>query len=148
MNRRGLRRLRFTIPMARLCTVEVCMCDPIPDQSWMDASMPQDWFTGGKRGSSPITHRKLGKAVSGGNCFVATACYGDSNHPSVVTIRAYRDNVLCRSALGRRFIEWYNETGPRIAVLIDHHPLLRFFARAVVGVFALLLRLISDRRRN
>lgn len=36
---------RSTVPLPRLRTVEDCLRDPMPDQSWMDRPMPQEKFT-------------------------------------------------------------------------------------------------------
>ena len=35
-----------TVPIARLRTVEECLADPMPDQSWMDTPLPQEKFAG------------------------------------------------------------------------------------------------------
>ena len=44
-------------------------------------------------------------------CFVATACFGDAQHPTVTTLRCFRDGVLFRYTLGRSFIAWYDHNG-------------------------------------
>jgi len=36
---------RSTVPLPRLRTVEDCLRDPMPDQSWMDSPIPQRKFT-------------------------------------------------------------------------------------------------------
>ncbi|MGD2108790.1 MAG: hypothetical protein PVI86_05300 [Phycisphaerae bacterium] len=36
---------RSTVPVPRLRTVEECMCDAMPDQSWMSRPIPQERFT-------------------------------------------------------------------------------------------------------
>lgn len=36
---------RSTVPISRLRTVDECMRDPMPDQSWMTTSIPQRHFT-------------------------------------------------------------------------------------------------------
>ncbi|MBI5834460.1 MAG: tetratricopeptide repeat protein [Armatimonadetes bacterium] len=53
-------------------------------------------------------------------CFVATAACGDAFAPEVVTLRAWRDTVLCRSAGGRWLIRCYDRCSP---------PLARFIAQ-------------------
>jgi hypothetical protein len=40
-------------------------------------------------------------------CFVATTAYDDRNHPDVVLLSKFRDEVLTRSSAGRSFIDWY-----------------------------------------
>ena len=57
--------------------------------------------------------RKADPPSSG--CFVATACYGHSEHPDVVALRQWRDQRLRRSAAGRHFIAAYNRLSPSIA---------------------------------
>lgn len=52
---------------------------------------------------------------AGGACFVATAAYGDPWHPDVVSLRAFRDTHLVRFRLGRRFIRFYWQIGPKLA---------------------------------
>ncbi len=36
---------RSTVPVPRLRTVEECLRDPMPDQSWMDRPIAQEKFT-------------------------------------------------------------------------------------------------------
>ena len=36
---------RDTVPLPRLRTVEDCLRDPLPDQSWMTSPIPQEKFT-------------------------------------------------------------------------------------------------------
>lgn len=55
------------------------------------------------------------QASSGGSCFIATAAYGNSLHPDVVTLRRFRDHVLVRYQYGRAFIRFYWRAGPVLA---------------------------------
>lgn len=48
-------------------------------------------------------------------CFIATAVYGDIDHPKVVTIRLFRDQVLRNNSVGRAVIRWYYRYGKEIA---------------------------------
>jgi len=50
-----------------------------------------------------------------GACFIATAVYGDYDHPQVRELRSFRDQVLMRSTAGRRFVRWYYRVGPGMA---------------------------------
>ncbi len=61
----------------------------------------------------------------GGECFVATACFQDAQHPTVEDLRTFRDTVLVRSTLGRAFIACYNEVGPHMAKIVHQHPCVR-----------------------
>jgi DNA-directed RNA polymerase subunit RPC12/RpoP len=58
-------------------------------------------------------------------CFVVTACMGDENHPYVVILRQFRDQVLSTSPLGKQFIKLYALVGPYVANLIGRSNTLR-----------------------
>ncbi len=60
-----------------------------------------------------------------GDCFVVTATMGNELAFPVVTLRSFRDQVLVGSAGGRRFIQWYELNGPRMADTISRSRLLR-----------------------
>lgn len=46
------------------------------------------------------------------SCYIATMAYGDIDAPQVVRLRAFRDQHLVKSNLGRRFINWYYTYSP------------------------------------
>jgi NAD+ synthase len=53
-------------------------------------------------------------------CFIASCTYGSSGHPNVEKLRCFRDGVLSKSWLGRKFItSYYSGLGLRAAVLIQ-----------------------------
>lgn len=54
---------------------------------------------------------------SDSNCFIATAVYGDYDHPQVLKLRHFRDSILRKSLLGRYFISFYYTVGPRLAII-------------------------------
>jgi hypothetical protein len=78
-----------------------------------------------------------------GFCFVATAAFGDYDHPMVKILRAFRDRVLEESTLGHLFVEAYYATSPPLARFIAGGNVRRFLARALlwplVGVAELAL---------
>jgi len=82
-----------------------------------------------------------------GFCFVATAAYGDYDHPQVRVLRAFRDEILATSAPGRAFVRGYYATSPPLAHFIAEGSLRRAVARALlwplVGLAALALQLGS-----
>jgi hypothetical protein len=73
-------------------------------------------------------------------CFVATVAYGDRNHPDVVLLRKFRDEVLTRSSAGRRFIDWSWRTGPYLARCIRQSPHLRYGSRWLISCLVSLIR--------
>lgn len=85
------------------------------------------------------------ESKSGATCFVATAAYGDPQHPDVVWLRWYRDHVLNQTRAGRSFTDWYWRVGPRIAKVVAPSPWLRATARQSL---AIVVHFLQQRHRN
>jgi hypothetical protein len=83
--------------------------------------------------------RKLGRMMTGGKCFIATVCFADPNHRVVITLRAFRDQVLRRHPTGRRLIASYYRHGPAFAALIGTLPWLRSICRYAIGLLSALI---------
>lgn len=64
-------------------------------------------------------------------CFIATAVHGE-NSIEVLTLRAFRDDMLAMSAVGRSFIAAYERLSPPLAAAIAYRPSLRSLARRVI----------------
>lgn len=64
-----------------------------------------------------------------GRCFIATAAFEDPDHPTVLTLREYRDQILLPKTSGRMFTDLYYQVSPPIAELLDRSAWLRNFAR-------------------
>ena len=75
------------------------------------------------------------EAHQAGACFIATAVYGDYDHPQVVKLRAFRDQVLMRSAAGRRFVRWYYKVGPGMGDWIKDRTILRRFMQFILNSY-------------
>jgi len=76
---------------------------------------------------------------SSSGCFIATAVYKDYNHPKVMVLRWFRDEILSSRKLGRKFIKVYYRFSPPIAVLLEKHKYLskiteRFFLKPVIAL--------------
>ena len=54
---------------------------------------------------------------SSGGCYIATMVYGDYDHPQVMVLRDFRDSVLMKHFLGRKFVKLYYAYSPR---LVEH----------------------------
>lgn len=63
------------------------------------------------RGETPQEERRSG-------CFIATAVYGNVNHPDVLLLRRFRDEALLPSAIGRSFVCSYYLISPVLAAFI------------------------------
>lgn len=68
--------------------------------------------------------------LSDPKCFIATAAYGSPLHRNLVPLRWFRDRVLLQSNLGKAFVDWYYEVGPRAAQAISGQPLLKLMVRS------------------
>lgn len=98
-------------------------------------------------GTAPVTpepvtdfwedYKDQGGAAQGGFCFVATAAYGNYDHPFVRILRDFRDGTLAKTSWGRAFIAWYYDNSPALAGFIERHPV----ARVVAGL--LLMPLVT-----
>lgn len=88
------------------------------------------------------------ESKSGATCFVATAAYGEPNHPDVVLLRRFRDEKLSNSSTGRKFIAWYWRSGPKLARMIAWSPVLRRTARSALKPIVGLVKLILHDLKN
>ena len=73
-------------------------------------------------------------------CYIATMAYGDYDHPQVMTLRRYRDQVLASSFLGRKFIEIYYFVSPKLVAILQGHKRTNSMIRKVLDAFVALLR--------
>jgi hypothetical protein len=78
---------------------------------------------------------KTDVTVRGGNCFIATAVYGDPHAPEVERFRTIRDRYLMPSFVGRAFIRCYYLIGPYLALLPRDMPFVRRTLRYVFNVY-------------
>lgn len=69
------------------------------------------------------------------SCFVATAIYGDQNHPQVQKLRNFRDARLNNSIAGRHFIKFYYAFGPTLALLPRSSKLTKRVLRHILDRF-------------
>lgn len=82
------------------------------------------------------------ESKSGATCFVATATYMDPNHPDVVFLRSFRDNLLVNYKSGRIFINWYWNYGPKLASFVSKREVFRKFSKFILQVSVFFLRKI------
>lgn len=79
------------------------------------------------------------ESKAGATCFVASVAYDDPNHPDVMFLRGFRDNVLSKSPNGQSFIAWYWRNGPKLAKVVGKSIVLRNGARLVISGIVNLL---------
>lgn len=87
----------------------------------------------GARPSQPSEQQSSG-------CFIATACFGDAEHPDVAALRRWKDTELSRHLLGRWFIDAYYRVSPPIARRLVQWPRLAAFLRVALSRIAKAVR--------
>jgi predicted RNA-binding Zn-ribbon protein involved in translation (DUF1610 family) len=68
-------------------------------------------------------------SVSQGRCFVAAAALDRWETSELEILRTYRDRVMLRTLIGRRFVQLYYRVGPTIAQSVSHTPWFRAVVR-------------------
>jgi len=81
----------------------------------------------------------------GDNCFIATATYRRIDHPDVRTLKAFRDEILIKTIVGRLCTRLYYRIGPAIARLVWPSERVAFLFR--VGFFGPLAAAIRRLRQ-
>ena len=81
-------------------------------------------------------------ALRSSPCFIATAAFGTPMAAEVDVLRAWRDQFLARTFLGRAFITAYYNLSPPIASFIAPRPAIRRLFRALLRP---LLKTLSER---
>jgi hypothetical protein len=72
------------------------------------------------KSSAKQVGKTIGSATEG--CYIATMAYGDYNHPQVMELRKFRDQVLSKSFLGRNFIKIYYRFSPLLVEKLKNKP--------------------------
>ncbi len=65
-------------------------------------------------------------------CFIATAACSTAHAPDVVTLRQFREVVLCQSFVGRLVSSIYEIVSPPVAALIGRSEMLKLLTRYLV----------------
>jgi hypothetical protein len=68
------------------------------------------------------------------SCFIATVVLDDVDHPSLASLREFRDGCLLNTNTGRKFINAYYDVGPVIASYISKKPVLKIFVKYLVVI--------------
>lgn len=84
-------------------------------------------------------------------CFIATATFSDPEHPTILTLRKFRDQQLKSSRLGRLFILQYYRHSPKAASFLINstNPLvlgLKVVLRFSLDLLAQILTTVENRK--
>lgn len=73
-------------------------------------------------------------------CFVATAALGSADHPTVKSLRIWRDDYLLAKGWGRVFVDRYYKVSPALSKSIERRPLAKKIIRCVLSIFVIFIR--------
>lgn len=88
------------------------------------------------------TAKKVSTTVStaGGGCYIATMAYGDYEHPQVLELRKFRDDILSKSILGRNFIKLYYNYSPSLVEKLKNKQGVNLIIRKILDQFIKTIR--------
>lgn len=72
---------------------------------------------------------------SSGGCYIATMVYGSYDHPQVMVLRGFRDDVLQQNPLGRAFVKFYYKYSPTWVEHLKDKKLINNFIRKILDGF-------------
>ena len=91
---------------------------------------------------SNIEYKKVG------GCFIATAAYGDYNHPIVIDLRVFRDNYLEQKKWGQSIIRFYYKYSPFFAKWIEKSESIKSITRSIfISPIHFLVKLFLKQKR-
>lgn len=73
-------------------------------------------------------------------CYIATMAYGDYDHPQVVILRQFRDNVLNKSILGRWLIRTYYHYSPKLVEKLKYNKTVNSIIRKSFNEFIKVIK--------
>lgn len=81
------------------------------------------------------------KTSSGsGGCYIATMAYGSYDHPQVLELRKFRDDVLNKTVGGKLFIKAYYFISPKLVSVLKNQNTINLFIRKTLNQFIKIIR--------
>lgn len=77
---------------------------------------------------------------SSGGCYIATMAYGSYEHPQVLVLRQYRDEVLDKTQFGKWFIRTYYHYSPMLVEKLKGHKKINLLIRKSLNQFIKLIK--------
>ena len=73
-------------------------------------------------------------------CYVATMAYGSYEHPQVLELRKFRDEILAKTLAGRLFIKTYYFISPKLVMLLKDQKRVNTFIRKSLNQFIKIIK--------
>jgi hypothetical protein len=84
--------------------------------------------------------RSSGGSSGSSGCYIATMAYGDYDHPQVMILRQFRDEVLDKSAFGKWFIKTYYHYSPKLVERLKNQRTVNSIIRKALNQFIKLIK--------
>ncbi|MDR1723439.1 MAG: hypothetical protein LBR84_05820 [Tannerella sp.] len=81
-----------------------------------------------------------GSGGGGGGCYIATMAYGSYDHPQVMVLRQFRDEVLDKSNFGKWFIKTYYHYSPKLVEKLKNKILINSIIRKILNQFIKIIK--------
>lgn len=122
---------------------------PVVDNAWraflkmddfdMESDFKRDRYTPNRNSLKEI-HTQLEASSGntggdGGGCYIATMVYGSYDHPQVMALRGFRDDVLQQNPFGRAFVKFYYKYSPTWVEHLKDKKRINSFIRKILDGF-------------
>jgi len=71
---------------------------------------------------------------SSGGCYIATMVYGSYDHPQVIVLRRFRDNVLDNNCVGRQFVKFYYKHSPSLVEKLKENKTINKSIKVILNI--------------
>ena len=88
------------------------------------------------RPSSSNTYQRSARSnPKSEGCYIATMAYGNYDHPQVLELRKFRDEILENSLIGRLFISIYYSFSPRLVMHLQYKHKINIMIKKILDNF-------------
>jgi hypothetical protein len=77
---------------------------------------------------------------SGGGCYIATMAYGSYEHPQVLELQKFRDEILAKTLAGKIFIKAYYFISPKLVMLLKNQRSVNVLIRKSLNQFIKIIK--------
>ncbi len=85
------------------------------------------------------TYTKPSSSSSSG-CYIATMAYGSYDHPQVIILRKFRDQVLEKTQVGKWLIKQYYHHSPKLVEKLKDKKAVNYSIRKILNLFINLIK--------
>lgn len=122
-----LRNEERTFRISRILAVRV-----LPSGAWVSTHSLSDINISSSGYNNSSNGTPNSRSSSNEGCYIATMTYGNYEHPQVMILRWYRDNILQKKLLGRLFIRIYYFFSPKLVIVLKKHDTINKIIRYIL----------------